>query len=107
MSNPAVQSRVSLVGDSSINEGSSGNYRLQLDRAATTDMTFTVRVNDGSAKNYAGDGSKQKYKGDLKKSEFPELNRDFTGYDSQGRIVNGNTVTLTIKAGQTTSDSYS
>jgi serine-aspartate repeat-containing protein C/D/E len=106
MSNPAVQSRVSLVGDSSINEGSSGNYRIQLDRAATTDMTFTIRVNDGSAKNYAGDGSKQKYKGDLKKSEFPELNRDFTGYDSQGRMINGNTVTLTIKAGQTTSDSY-
>jgi serine-aspartate repeat-containing protein C/D/E len=77
-----------------------------LNQAATTDMTFTVRINDGSAKSYDGDGSKQKYKGDLKKSVFPELNKDFTSYDSQGRIITGDTVTLTIKAGQTASDSY-
>jgi serine-aspartate repeat-containing protein C/D/E len=106
MSNQAVQPRVSLVGNSSINEGSSSSYRLQLDQAATTDMTFTIRINDGSAESYDGDGSKQKYKGDLKKSVFPELNRDFTGYDSQGRIISGDTMTLTIKAGQTISDSY-
>jgi serine-aspartate repeat-containing protein C/D/E len=97
---------VSLVGNSTINEGSSSSYRLQLDRAATSDMTFTIRVNNGSAQSYAGDGSGQKYKGDLKKSVFPQLNRDFTSYDSQGRILTGDTVTLTIKAGQTTSDSY-
>jgi serine-aspartate repeat-containing protein C/D/E len=106
MSNPTVQPRVSLVGNSSINEGGSGSYRLQLDKAATTDMTFTIRVNNGSAKSYAGDGSDQKYKGDLKKSVFPQLNRDFTSYDSQGRIIQGDTVTLTVKAGQTVSDSY-
>jgi serine-aspartate repeat-containing protein C/D/E len=102
MSNPTV----SLVGNSSINEGSSSSYRLQLDRVATNDTTFTIRVNNGSARSYAGDGSGQKYKGDLKKSVFPQLNRDFTSYDSQGRILTGDTVTLTIKAGQTTSDSY-
>jgi serine-aspartate repeat-containing protein C/D/E len=97
---------VSLIGNSSINEGSSSSYHLQLDRAATSDMTFTIRVSNGSAQSYAGDGSNQKYKGDLKKSVFPQLNRDFTSYDSQGRIISGDTVTLTIKAGQTTSDSY-
>jgi serine-aspartate repeat-containing protein C/D/E len=102
MSNPTV----SLIGNSSINEGSSSSYRLQLDRAATSDMTFTIRVNDGSAQSYAGDGSDQKYKGDLKKSVFPQLNRDFTSYDSRGRILTGDTVTLTVKAGETTSDSY-
>jgi hypothetical protein len=106
MSNNSPTPQLKLIGDTSITEGNKGSYRLQLDRASTTDLTFTVDIADGKAKRFNGDGSNQKEKGDLKKSVFPELNRDFTAYDSQGRIINGS-VTLTIRAGQTTSEDFS
>ncbi len=100
-----LQPRVSLVGDSNITEGGKGSYRLQLDRVAQTDLTFTIRVSDGTAIGFEGDGSGQKAKGDLKKGVLPILDRDYTVTDAQGQIVHGDTITLTIKAGSTTSES--
>jgi hypothetical protein len=97
--------RISLEGNTSITEGQSGAFRLRLDREVTTDTVVTIRINDGSAICYDGDGSGQKTKGDLRKSVMPGLDRDFTCYDSQGRIITDDIITLTIRAGQTTSES--
>jgi serine-aspartate repeat-containing protein C/D/E len=107
MSHPSYTPQVKFVGDTSITEGSKGSYRLQIDQIATTDMTFTINIADGKAKRFNGDGSGQKEKGDIKKGVLPSLNRDFTVYDSQGRLFGGDTITLTIRAGQTTSESIS
>jgi hypothetical protein len=96
-----------LVGNSSITEGSTGNYRLQLDQACEQDLTITIRLREGTAKCFEGNGSGQSYKGHLKQGVIPGLDRDFTCYDSQGRIISGDTITLTIRAGQTTSESIS
>jgi serine-aspartate repeat-containing protein C/D/E len=96
--------RVGLVGNSSIREGDSGSYRLQLDQACDRDMTVTIRLREGSANCFDGNGSGQKYKGNLREGDMPELRRDFTCYDSQGRVISGDTITLTIRAGQTTSE---
>jgi serine-aspartate repeat-containing protein C/D/E len=102
---PTGQPQVSLVGDSNITEGGRSSYRLQLDRVAATDLTFTIRVSDGTAIGFEGDGSGQSTKGSLKKGLMPELNRDYTVSDAQGQIINGDTITLTIKAGSSTSES--
>jgi hypothetical protein len=101
---PTSTPQVTLVGDESITEGSRGSFRLQLDRVSQTDLTFTIRINDGSAVCFDGDGSGQKTKGDLRKGVIPGLDRDFTVYDSQGQIISGDTITLTVRAGQTTSE---
>ncbi len=105
MPTPTHQPQVSLVGDSTITEGGKGSYRLQIDRPATTDLTFTIKVSDGTAIGFEGDGSGQKAKGNLRKGVMPGLDRDYTVSDSQGQIINGDTITLTIKAGSTTSES--
>jgi hypothetical protein len=96
--------QVTMVGDDSITEGGTGRYRLQIEEPSTRDISVTIRIVDGTAVCINGDGSRQSVKGDLRKGVMPELDRDFTVYDSNGRAVTGGTVTLTIRAGQTTSE---
>jgi hypothetical protein len=101
---PAAPPQVQLVGDATINEGDRGSYRLQIDRPCDMALTFTIRIENGTAIRCFEDGSGQKYKGDLRKGVMPELNDDFTVYDSQNGMMNDGTITLTIPAGETASE---
>jgi serine-aspartate repeat-containing protein C/D/E len=104
------QSTVRIVGSSTIDEGSSGNFALQVDTVSNVDRTFTMQVSNGTAHRLNGNGANQSYKGDAKedgKQFSPDDTRDFTVYDSQGQMVTGDTMEITIKAGQTTSAQYS
>jgi hypothetical protein len=96
--------QVTMVGDDSITEGGTGRYRLQIGEPSNRDISVTIRIVDGTAVCIDGDGSGQSVKGDLRKGVMPELDRDFTVYGPNGRAINGGTVTLTIRAGQTTSE---
>jgi serine-aspartate repeat-containing protein C/D/E len=104
------QSTVRIIGSSTIDEGTSGNFALQVDTVSDVDRTFTMQVSNGTANRFNGDGANQRYKGDAKqdgKQFSPDDTRDFTIYDSQGQMVTGETIEITIKAGQTTSEKYS
>lgn len=101
---PAAPPQVQLVGNTAIAEGDLGSYQLQIDRRCDMDLTFTIRIENGRAIRCFEDGSDQKYKGDLRKGVMPELNDDFTVYDSRGRMMNDGLITLTIPAGETTSE---
>lgn len=94
-------------------------YSIQLDKPVEEDTVFTVKVSDGTANNARGipttdDLSYQSSEsmrwgflgGDLQVG--PEsLNSDFTVFDSQGQAVNGDTVQVMVRAGETQSESFS
>ena len=51
--------QAALVGDTSINEGGSGFYRIDLAKASDVDRVFDIQINDGSANRIDQDGSNQ------------------------------------------------
>jgi serine-aspartate repeat-containing protein C/D/E len=103
------QSTVRIVGSNTINEGSSGSFSLEVDTVSHVDRVFKMQVSNGTAYRLNGDGANQSYKGDAKedgKQFRPDDTRDFTVYDSQGQMVTSETMEMTIKAGQTTSEKF-
>jgi serine-aspartate repeat-containing protein C/D/E len=97
-----------LDGSSSIREGERGSYRVVLDEAVDRDTTFRVRVNGGSAIRHNGNGTRQSYKGNgnPEKGQVAEFERDFTVYDSQNNVHNGEFIEVTIRANQTRSADF-
>ncbi len=107
LSHVSNRSTVSIVGSNTINEGSTGSFAVQVDTVSNVDRTFTIKVANGSANRFDGDGANQSYKGDAKqdgKQFSPDDTRDFTVYNAQGQMLTEETIQLTIRAGETTSD---
>ncbi len=103
------QTNLSIIGSSTINEGDTGSFALQVDSVSNVDRTFTMQVFGGTANRHNRDGAGQSYKGSAKlngKEFSPDDTRDFTVYDAQGQIVTGETMQVTIGAGQTTSSQF-
>ena len=128
--------QASLVGDTTINEGNSGVYHIELTNPSAVDQTFDVQINDDSAHRIDADASGQDiiWGGyyDVRNSSTGEVIRvvenrvpngtnpdlgdrpatgpgdaswDFTAYQD-GAINRGNTVSVTVEAGQTSSDAF-
>lgn len=94
-------------------------YSIQLDKPVEEDTVFTVKVSDGTANNARGiptadDLSYQSpqnmrwgFLGQDLQVGPESLNSDFTVFDSQGKAVNGDTVQVMVRAGETQSESFS
>ena len=95
----------SIVGLDPIQEGNTGSYRVQLDRAVLQDTTFVIDVNDVTAtKTLDPSAANQK----LAWFQFWPYSEVVTDYAkdytvSQNGAVTAGQVTLTVRAGQTTS----
>jgi serine-aspartate repeat-containing protein C/D/E len=98
-----------LVGTQSVTEGNSGSMRIELDGVSDIDRTFMIEVGNGSATRFNGDGSGQSLRGSAKDGDNISLgeNRDFTMFDSQGQMSSSNMMAVTVRAGQSVSDSFS
>lgn len=112
--NSNMPAQASIVGASSIAEGSSGSFKVKLDRAVTQDTWVTVKVNDGTAKRTSeANASNQEYwpnqRGASKTAQIgpDSLNKDFTVFDGQGKAQSTDTVRVLVKAGQTESEAFS
>ena len=128
--------QAALVGDTSINEGGSGFYRIDLAQASDVDRVFDIQINDGSANRIDQDGSNQdiiwggyydvRYVstgevvrvvedripngtdpalGDRPATGPGDASWDFTAYQDN-QINSGNTISVTVEAGQTSSDAF-
>ncbi|MFN3194103.1 MAG: carbohydrate-binding domain-containing protein [Aureliella sp.] len=105
--NPADDAPITatIIGLNPIQEGNTGSYRVQLDRAALQDTTFVIDVNDVTAtKTLDPSAANQK----LAWFQFWPYSEVVTDYAkdytvSQNGAVTAGQVTLTVRAGQTTS----
>ncbi|MDJ0575346.1 MAG: Ig-like domain-containing protein, partial [Xenococcaceae cyanobacterium MO_234.B1] len=133
--NPAPEITANLVGTTSIYEGDQGTYKIQLDSASDRDHTFTIQVEDGTAnrvdeyapnqdiiwggfydiRNSSGEVIKvvedrvpngtDPDTGDRPATGPGDASWDYTVYQDNSINV-GDTITVTVAAGQTMSDSF-
>ncbi len=134
-SDSAPEIKATLVGTDSIHEGDQGSYKIQLDSASDRDRTFTIQVEDGTANRvdqYAANQDiiwggfydiRDRYgrvlkvvedrvpngtdpaTGDRPATGPGDASWDYTVYqDSQINV--GDTITVTVAAGETMSDSF-
>lgn len=92
-------------------------FTIKLDEPAPEDMTLTIKVNDGQADNARGlpeyrdvlfvngDMTSSSY-GDYTSKGSDALTSDFTLYDQNGEVIEGDTIEVNIRAGQTESDPF-
>lgn len=130
------QLRATLVGNTSIHEGSSGFYRIDLENPSAVDQLFDIQINDGSAHRLDADGSNQDiiwggyydtrniYTGEIIRivenripngtatslGDRPATGPGDASWDftayQDGSINHGNTITVKIEAGQTRSNEF-
>ncbi|MCK5829036.1 MAG: tandem-95 repeat protein, partial [Methylococcales bacterium] len=122
--------KASIVGDNLIKEGRTGTYSVQLDHAVGEDTFYTIEISDGTANRVDHSGAGQdimwggfwtygagreqhgtiplyNYRGTpTRESNGP----DYTTWDytvnQDGSINTGNTITVKIEAGQTSSSEF-
>jgi Calx-beta domain len=127
--------KVSLVGTEALKEGGEkGQYCVQLDRASDIDRVFTIRVDNGTAQRYDGNGAGQDFTwggafdisstGKVFYGRVPNDNIngnnnraavgpeqgdatwDYSVYNGQGQLNQGNTIRVKVAAGQTKSEQF-
>ena len=133
--NPTPEITANLVGTTSIYEGDQGSYKIQLDSKSDRDRTFTIQVEDGTAnrvdqyaanqdiiwggfydiRNSSGEVLKTIYDrvpngtkisdGDRPATGPGDASWDYTVYQDNSINV-GDTITVTVAAGQTMSESF-
>jgi Calx-beta domain len=127
--------KAKLVGNDELHEGGDhGKYTVQLDQVSDKDQFFTIQINDGKAQRYDGDGSGQDFVwggaydiADIGKVFYGRVpNDNINGYNNRaavgpekgdaswdysvykgGEQNKGNTITVKVAAGQTTSEEFS
>jgi hypothetical protein len=127
--------KATLVGTSNLQEGGTrGQYYVEIDAPSDVDRVFTIKVNNGSAQRYDSNGAGQDFvwggaydisaTGQVFFGKVPNDNIngfnnrnavgpakgdatwDYSVYNSQGQINQGDTITVKVAAGQTRSEQF-
>jgi hypothetical protein len=116
---PLDPSNFTIVGAAKVLEGAPrSDFTIRLNQALSQDVTITLKVSDLTAHRVGTEAANQSYVKDQGtfdawRTVLPDatvgkasLTKDYTVYDSQGNIVTGDTVTVTIRAGQLVSSAF-